>query len=71
MPSGDSAHGQNMRKIAQRGLTMKPKFCYQPDVLERSQKRAAKTLSRSNRDRALAARYGFYVPKRKKAEAGK
>jgi hypothetical protein len=50
---------------------MKPKFCYQPDVLERSQKRAAKTLSRSNRDRALAARYGFYVPKRKKAEAGK
>jgi hypothetical protein len=51
---------------------VKPKFCYQPDVLERSQKRAAKTLSRSNRDRALAARYGLYVyPKWKKAEAGK
>ena len=51
---------------------MKPKFCYNPDTMERSQKRAAKTLSRSNRsnrDRALAARYGFYVyPKWKKAE---
>ena len=51
---------------------MKSKFGTSSEIMERAQKVAAKTLRSSNRDRALAARYGLYVyAKRKPAEAGK
>ena len=47
---------------------MKSKYPISREVMDHARKVAAKTLSRSNRDRALAARYGLYAyPKRKPA----